>query len=102
MKKKTKAKTGKFEPGTVDVPDSVLDPRKHKVRITLFLDGDVLLPFKDFANATSGKYQTLINECLGKHGPSFLTSKIKDVEQQISQLKKKASNKALIGKPQSL
>lgn len=90
MKKKNKCRIGKFEPGAVDVPESVLDPKNHKVRITLFLDGDVLMPFKDFAKATGAKYQTLINECLGKHGQSFLKGKIKDVELQIYQLKKAA------------
>lgn len=88
MKKKNKSGIGKFEPGAVEVPESVLNPKNHKVRITLFLDGDVLMPFKDFAKATGAKYQTLINECLGKHGQSFLKGKIEDVEHQIHQLKR--------------
>ena len=90
MKKKTKAKIGKFEPGSVEVPDDILDPENHKIRITLFLDGNALMPFKEFAKATGGKYQSLINECLNKYGQNFLKNKIKEVEKKITLLKKKA------------
>jgi len=90
MKKDNKVKIGEFKPGSVEVPDNVLDPKNHKVRITLFLDGDILMPFKEFAEVTGGKYQTLINECLGKFKEEFLKSKLKEVERSIAQLKKKA------------
>ena len=92
MKKTNKVKIGEFKHGDVEVPDDLLDPKNHKVRITLFLDGDILMPFKDFASATGGKYQTLINECLKEYTMDFLKTKVRAVERGIAHLKKKASN----------
>ena len=41
------------------------DPKESKVRISLFIDGDVLMAFKEAAKSTShGEYQTLMREKL--------------------------------------
>ncbi len=42
-----------------------LDPKRAKVRISLFIDGDVLMAFKEAAKTTNhGEYQTLMREKL--------------------------------------
>ena len=52
--------------GKKDVlPAGEFDPKKSKVRISLFIDGDVLLAFKEAAkNVSHGEYQTLMREKL--------------------------------------
>ena len=44
--------------------DDVLDPANHKVRITTYIDGDVLDALKDRAANEGSKYQTLLNDLL--------------------------------------
>ena len=50
-----------------------------KVRITMFLDGTTLKKFKNFAQLTNGKYQSLLNECLNNHGDKFLDKKLSTI-----------------------
>jgi uncharacterized protein (DUF4415 family) len=78
---KSKVKHGKkdlLEPGE-------LDPKKAKVRISLFIDGDVLMAFKEAAKETSsGEYQTLMREKLreamfGKRVDTALKETIREV-----------------------
>jgi uncharacterized protein (DUF4415 family) len=56
----------KIKYGKKDVlPPGEFDPKKSKVRISLFVDGDVLMAFKEAAKGTShGEYQTLMREKL--------------------------------------
>ncbi len=62
-----------------------LDPKNAKVRISLFVDGDVLMAFKDAAKNTShGEYQTLMREKLreamfGKRVDPALRDTIREV-----------------------
>ncbi|MBX3033234.1 MAG: hypothetical protein KF865_04855 [Bdellovibrionaceae bacterium] len=44
--------------------ESYLEPQNHKVRITTFLDGDILEELKKRANKQGTKYQTLLNRLL--------------------------------------
>ena len=47
------------------LPPGDFDPKESKVRISLFIDGDVLMAFKEAAKSTShGEYQTLMREKL--------------------------------------
>lgn len=51
--------------GTKDtLDDDVFDPKKVKVRITTFVDEDVLMMLKDYAKKRGGKYQTVLNSLL--------------------------------------
>lgn len=56
----------KIKYGKKDVlPPGDFDPKKSKVRISLFVDGDVLMAFKEAAKKTThGEYQTLMREKL--------------------------------------
>ena len=55
----------KFKTGKVDIPKEEFDPSKAKVRISLFLDADVVAAFKNAAKRTpSGEYQALMREKL--------------------------------------
>ena len=55
--KKSKAKE-------VDLDESYLDPANHKVRITTFIDGDVLQWLKAESAKERSKYQTFLNKTL--------------------------------------
>jgi uncharacterized protein (DUF4415 family) len=47
------------------LPRGPIDYREVKVRISIFIDGDVLHAYKEAAQKTThGKYQTLMNEKL--------------------------------------
>ena len=51
--------------GTSDVLDEdIFDPKNVKVRITTFVDQDVLIKLKDYAKKRGGKYQTVLNSLL--------------------------------------
>ena len=55
----------KFKTGNVDIPKGEFDPTKAKVRISLFVDADVLAAFKKAAKLTPhGEYQALMREKL--------------------------------------
>ena len=59
------SKAGKVKYGKKDLlKDSDLDPKNHKVRITSFIDGDVLAELKVRAEEQGTKYQTLLNQLL--------------------------------------
>ncbi|MBX2989084.1 MAG: BrnA antitoxin family protein [Bdellovibrionaceae bacterium] len=55
---KAKAKNKKL------LDESYLEPQNHKVRITTFLDGDILEELKKRAGKQGTKYQTLLNRLL--------------------------------------
>ena len=60
-------KSKKLKYGKTDVDLSNLDPREIKVRISTFVDGDVLKKLKVHAQKTGLKYQTLLNSVLRKY-----------------------------------
>ena len=57
MKKINKTKTDEI----LDLPDN---PEQHKVRVNMFVDGDVVLAVRKAAKNEGLKYQTLINKTL--------------------------------------
>ena len=70
---KNKAKIGEFKPGKKTVlNDEDLDLAKGKFRVTIWVDTPMLDKFRDFAKASGGKYQTLLNECLNEYVDLFL------------------------------
>ena len=51
--------------GTKDILDEdAFNPRKVKVRITTFVDEDVLMMLKDYAKKRGNKYQSVLNALL--------------------------------------
>ena len=44
--------------------DSYSDPQNHKVKITTYIDGDILLELKTRAKIHGGKYQSYLNKIL--------------------------------------
>lgn len=51
--------------GTVDIlDDDALDPKNVKVRITTFVDEDILIQLKQYAKKRGSKYQTILNSLL--------------------------------------
>jgi len=59
------SKAAKVKYGKKDLlSESDLDPKNHKVRITSFIDGDILVELKARAEQQGTKYQTLLNQIL--------------------------------------
>lgn len=52
--------------GDVNLGPEYFEPKNQKIRITTFLDGEVLEWLKEFAKQKDSKYQTLLNEILRK------------------------------------
>lgn len=51
--------------GRKDILDEdAFNPQKVKVRITTFIDEDVLMMLKEYAKKRGGKYQTVLNALL--------------------------------------
>ena len=51
--------------GTKDIlDDEIFDPTQVKVRITTFVDEDVLMMLKDYAKQRGSRYQTVLNALL--------------------------------------
>lgn len=75
------SKTGKVKHGKRDLlNENYLDPKNHKVRITSFIDGDILSELKLRAEQQGTKYQTLLNQ--------LLRQALKDSESLAERLKK--------------
>ena len=74
-----------FKTGKVDIPKGEFDLSKAKVRISLFVDADVVAAFKKVAKSTpSGEYQGLMREKLreaifGKQIDDHLLETIREV-----------------------
>lgn len=81
-----------------DTIDGTLKAQEAKVRINMFIDGDLLLKIREVAKQHNTKYQTLINQSLRKlFLDDSLTVDVKDfkdlqhrVEILESSLKKQA------------
>lgn len=54
--------------------DSYLDPANHKVRITMWVDGDTVQRLKTLAAKERTKYQTLANKILGDTSEFMMNS----------------------------
>lgn len=63
-KRKKNPCEGKIEVGTVHVPAEAFEPKNVKVRITMFVDEDVLTAFRAASEKHGVGYQTLMNEKL--------------------------------------
>ncbi len=50
--------------GKNDLVDSNMSPQEAKLKVTIYLDGDILLEIRRQAKRAGKKYQTLINESL--------------------------------------
>jgi hypothetical protein len=88
-KKAKELKIGEFNEGDVELGIEELNGADSKVRITMFLDGATLKKFKEFAQLTNGKYQSLLNECLNNHSDKFLDKKLREIKQSIQKFERK-------------
>ena len=53
--------------GTVDLLDDEFDPKNIKIRVTTFIDQEVLIALKALAKENGKRYQTLLNAILRSH-----------------------------------
>ncbi len=60
-------KIKKIKYGSVDVPEDIMNPANAKVKITMWIDGDILFELRKRAEKSKGKYQTLTNEILREY-----------------------------------
>ena len=74
---RNKGRIGEFRAGKVGITEE--DLANAKIRITMMVDEEVLDLFRQFARASSGKYQTLMNDCLKEKAGEFLKSKQKAI-----------------------
>lgn len=77
---------GVFEPGDVNVPAEDFLPRNEKLRITMWLDGDVYDAFKAAAAKQGLGYQTLINQKLRESLPGLdktLADRVAALEEEL-------------------
>lgn len=57
----------KIQYGNVELEEGFEDPKNHKLKITMWIDGDILLELKKRATKSKGRYQTLMNEILREY-----------------------------------
>lgn len=62
--KSTKKKSKRISYGTVEAPEGFNDPKNHKVRVTMWMDGDLLMALKKRAEEVGAGYQTLAQKLL--------------------------------------
>ena len=60
----TKKKNKKISYGTIEAPTGFDDPKNHKVRVTMWMDGDLLIKLKKRAEEVGAGYQTLAQKLL--------------------------------------
>jgi uncharacterized protein (DUF4415 family) len=62
-----------------------LEPKNHKVRITSFIDGDILVELKARAEQHGTKYQTLLNQLLRQalKDSSSLAERLQKLEEAV-------------------
>ena len=58
------AKRNDVSYGKNDLVDTDMSPQEAKLKVTIYLDGDLLLEIRRQAKRAGTKYQTLINESL--------------------------------------
>ena len=77
---KSKSKIGEFNAGKRPIlNDEDLDISKGKFRVTIWVDVPMLEKFRNFAKASGGKYQTLLNECLNESVDTFLRERAEKI-----------------------
>lgn len=67
--------------------------RSSKIRITTYLDADVLEALKDAASDSGGKYQTFLNQLLKQSllsGSKTISERLDKLEQEVFRKKKAA------------
>jgi uncharacterized protein (DUF4415 family) len=69
--------------------ESYLDTKNHKVRITMWLDGDILEVFRDMAKKSGIGYQTLINNQLRRFTTQPDQGSIEERLERLEQIIKK-------------
>lgn len=62
--KSIKKKSKKIEYGTVGAPEGFDDAKNHKVRVTMWLDGDLLEELRKRASEVGAGYQTFTQKLL--------------------------------------
>lgn len=62
--KSTKKKSKKIAYGNIEAPEGFDDPKNHKVRVTMWMDGDLLMALKKRAEEVGAGYQTLAQKLL--------------------------------------
>ncbi len=78
--KKNKTKIGEFKPGRKSIlTDDDMDLSKAKFRVTIWVDVPMLGKFRNFAKASGGKYQTLLNDCLNEYVDTFLKERAEQI-----------------------
>ena len=84
MNTKTKKKDIQYGDVEVDLP-STWNSSETKVRITTFLDEDLLIKIKEEAKAQGKKYQSLLNERLREvfMGEESLETRLKKLEEEV-------------------
>ena len=73
-------KKNKIEYGKKNLVSEDLDPADAKVKVTMYLDGDVLLEVQNKAKKVGKKYQTFLNEFLRVQFLKQSTSQIDPVD----------------------
>ncbi|NJL24547.1 MAG: hypothetical protein HC902_04850 [Calothrix sp. SM1_5_4] len=61
---KSTKKSKKIEYGNVEAPEGFDDPKNHKVRVTMWLDGDLLAELRKRAGEVGAGYQTYTQKLL--------------------------------------
>ncbi len=77
---------------TVKLPPETWDPRNQKVRISIWIDGDVMGAYRAAAEKRKMGYQTLMNETLREAMPGLektLADRVAELERAVSRLEKK-------------
>jgi uncharacterized protein (DUF4415 family) len=95
MTTKNKSKRGKkIQYGSVEIPTDAFESRNVKMRVTAFIDEDIIDGLKKRATAKGTKYQTLMNQLLreavfGKSVDEDLKKEIREIVRE--EISKKAS-----------
>lgn len=82
----------KFKTGNVDIPSECFDHKKAKIRISMWMDMDILDAYREAAKSTShGEYQTLMKEALRSYlnrpsSPTSLEVRIARLEAQVKEV----------------
>jgi len=83
--------------GKKDLIEGDLPPQEAKIKVTIYLDGDLLLEIRRRAKKTGKKYQTFINESLRERfldsGIAIDPEELQKLAERVSILEKAVSSK---------
>lgn len=85
----TKKTNKKIEYGAIEAPDGFTDAKNHKVRITMWIDGDLLEKLKGQAAEVGAGYQTYAQKLLRDS-----VSKKNTLEKRVEKIEKALKIKA--------